>query len=399
MLELELSLIGDPNPALAPLLEAFQAQHHIRVKLRNMTWENAWPELLTFALHDTGPDISHIGSTWAGSLVAMNALRPFTPAEVKAWGGAEVFLDACWQSGMLRDQAQVWALPWTSFTFILCYRRDLLQKAGVDEASAFSSAEALARTLARLQAAGVEIPFVVPSGHLLVDTLHYTASWVWDAGGDLMSADGRQPLFTQPAALAGFEAYFNLFRWLAPAARHLEETQAQDLFAGGQAAVAVIAADAPYAWNESNAAPEVLANLGAAPMPGVPWVGGDNLVIWRHLRASPERERAAVALVNFLAKQSAQQAIAHGPLLLAPTRRDALATLPNPDSLLTQAVTRSLQTGRAYHPVAQWSKLENQLGAALSTVGKDVLAGNEPAAALRQHLDPLARRLEITLGG
>lgn len=407
---IEFSIIGEPSASLQRLLRAFEAQHNLEVRLRLMDWEKAWPELLTFALYGHGPDISHIGSTWAGSLTAMNSLRPFTPREVAALGGAEAFLPQAWQSGLMPGQPEVWSLPWTSFTFLLCYRRDLLQKAGIDEMTAFVTAEALDSTLTQLQAAGVErdfraqaaqpscIPWVVPVDPSFVDILHHQASWVWGAGGDYVSADGRKVLLLQPNTLSGLRSYLNLLRFLRPAYSHLDEIAAQQLFARGQAAVTILGSGTVYEFIESRtAAPQVLDNLGVVPVPGVPWVGGDNLVVWKHTQGYPERERAAVALAGFLASQDAQRQHAQNGTVMLPTRPDSFSALPYMQNPLTQAVIRSLQTGRSYRAVAIWGRLESQLSSTLGRIGEAILSGVETDAALQQHLEPLARRLEITL--
>ncbi|MEW5871514.1 MAG: extracellular solute-binding protein [Chloroflexota bacterium] len=401
---IEFSLIGEPTTSLLRLLKNFEAQHKVQVRLKLMEWEKAWPELLTFALYGHGPDISHIGSTWAGSLIAMNSLRPFAPREIAALGGAEAFLPQTWQSGVLQGQPEVWSLPWTSFTFLLCYRRDILQKAGIDEITAFATAEALDKTLAQLQAAGVEqdflscIPWVVPVDPAFVDILHHQASWVWGAGGDYISADGRQVMLCQPNTWRGLCSYLSLLRFMRPSFSHLDEAAALQLFARGRAAVTILGSGAVYEFVESRSAvPEVLDNLGVMPVPGVPWIGGDNLVIWKHTQGYPERERAAVALASFLASQASQREYAQDGVVMLPTRPDSFSALPFWESSLTQAVIRSLQTGRAYRAVAIWGRLESQLSSTLGQISEAILAGAETDAALQQYLEPLARRLEITL--
>ena len=60
----------------------------------------------------------------------------------------------------------------------------------------------------------------------------------------------------------------------------------------------------------SGTAPSIRVNLGTAVVSQVPWVGGSNLVIWRHAQGYPERERAAFALINFLAGKETQMSFA-----------------------------------------------------------------------------------------
>src|SRR3989304_9002660 len=81
----------DSIDALQSILTQFEAEKHIHVNLQPMSWEAGWAELVKFALHGNGPDVSEIGSTWVGSLAALNALRPFNVREIATVGGRYAF--------------------------------------------------------------------------------------------------------------------------------------------------------------------------------------------------------------------------------------------------------------------------------------------------------------------
>jgi multiple sugar transport system substrate-binding protein len=398
MLEIEFSVIGEPSLTLQQLLAAFESANGVKIRVRQMDWGHAWADLVTCALFDTGPDVSHIGSTWTSSLSAMNALRPFSEAEIQRSGGMTAFLPQAWQSGDLPGQAGIWSMPWTSYTFLLCYRRDLLERHGIDERTAFSSAGALAQSLQRLQAAGVRTPWVLPLEVGFVDILHHVASWVWGAGGDFLSEDAHKTLLLQPESLAGMRAYLDLFNSMRHLPSPLEQQAAQALFEQGEAAATILGAGEVYEiLNTASAAPQVLQNLGVAPVPGVPWIGGDNLVIWKHTRGSVERERAAVQLVSYLTSPAIQAAYAQGQDVQLPTRLDMISTIPASATMLTQAVIQSLQTGRAYSPARLWGRFESQVSSGLCMTALAVHAGEQPEKAIQRYLAPLARKLEITL--
>src|SRR3989304_5954201 len=57
------------------------------VEIVGHPWEVAWQELVKIALYKTGGDVSGIGTTWIGSFVDMNALRPFPHWEIASLGG------------------------------------------------------------------------------------------------------------------------------------------------------------------------------------------------------------------------------------------------------------------------------------------------------------------------
>src|SRR5512141_2227383 len=104
MVEIEISTIPDAEidlTVMRSLLEEFSSQSGVKVKLDTMTWGTAWTDFITIASHGKGPDISHIGGTWVGSLAIMNALRPFSPRDIEEMGGARAFLNPTWQSSLL----------------------------------------------------------------------------------------------------------------------------------------------------------------------------------------------------------------------------------------------------------------------------------------------------------
>src|SRR4030042_4455959 len=153
---------------LQPLLDQFEAEQRVHVRLRVLNWDTAWADLLKVALYQYGPDVSEIGSTWLSSFVAMDALHPFGSSGPSAAGAPSAFLASSWQSGVmaqrLGEPALPWAIPWWADPRIIYFRRDILAQAGVDPAqAAFDSPDHLAHTLGQLQAAGVPIPWVVPT--------------------------------------------------------------------------------------------------------------------------------------------------------------------------------------------------------------------------------------------
>ncbi len=330
----------------------------------------------------------------------MNALRPFTPQEIDAMGGIKVFFAPTWQNVTSPERRlEVWGIPFTAFTYIVLYRRDLLQRAGIAEPTAFKSAEAMIETLKRLQAAGIKSPVVLPSGSPYRARVHIAASWIWRAGGDFMSQDGQCVLFDQPKARVGLKAFFELYRYLPPADRNLTHAECLRRFAVGEAAVTMAGSSSPLEvknWKVKN----VLDNLGVAVMPGVPWVGGSAIVIWREAQMSPDRERAALALTSFLASAPTQARHAAASNTV-PARADALSQLTLDPASLQQILEWALHTGRAYRPTPVSVRMVNDLSRAFDAVTADVLADAtlDIEQALSRHVTPLAQRYSLMLSG
>ena len=398
MIELFFSHIGEPSPTLRRIVADFEAQSGVKVTFKIVDWDNAWHELLTWAIYEEDIDVSHIGSTWASSLMALNALRAFKQDEINVTGGQFAFLAQAWQSGKAPVSVHTWSLPWTTYTFLIAYRRDMLAQAGIDEPSAFNTAELLGATLQKLTDAGIQYPWVVPVGEHHLDSLHYIASWVWGAAGDFVTPDNLHVGFTQPDPFRAMQRYFALMRYMKPVPIPFDEDAALKAFRDGQAAVTIMGAGIAYEMMLNPETPaELRENIGFASMPGVPWVGGDNLVIWKHVSLEPEREKAAVALVHYLLSHDCQVANARAEDVGIPARLDAFDALPLPDTQLTRAVIRSLRTGRAYRSLTPWSKIEHRFGLTLGKIGAEILNGADIDEATRTHLKYFAQWLEITL--
>ena len=246
--------------ALKKLMDEFKARFGTTVKLRQMGWDNAWTELLSYSLYGKETDVSHIGSTWCSSLVEMNALRPFKPPEVAQLGGSEAFLKPAWQSALVEGDTRVWSIPWTGYTNVFAFRRDLFAKAGLEENICLESIPNILQTIQSLKSIGIAYPLLLPTtGN--VDLLHAAASWVWEAGGEFIDLTNRKILFTQPAALAGLRSYFELFRGLPATADHFSATQCANLFANGQAGISLVNTKSLLGILRSGTNPEIMQNF------------------------------------------------------------------------------------------------------------------------------------------
>lgn len=388
--EIEFSIMTSSATDIEPLLEQFQAEQHIRVRLRLFSWDAAWNSLIKIALYGDGPDISEIGSTWLGDLVAMNALYAFSDADIAALGKPGTFLPSAWQGAKLTGNSQVWAIPWVTGARLLFFRRDLFEQAGIEERSAFQNAAHFDEILRRLQDARVAIPLTLPTG-LTHTTLHNVASWVWGAGGDFVSRDGKRTLFSQPEARAGIHAYLNLGRFLASSVQHLNGLEPDAQFLRH----ADTALTMSGLWLYAQAGSEVRKQIGVSLPPGPSFVGGSHLVVWKHT----PKIKAALKLIEFLTQPAAQ--IAHSVSVgLLPARFDALTAPPFSDDPVWQVASQGLKTGRSFPVTRSWGLMEDRLTTELAALWAETLAhpNLNLDAAIEKRLTPLAKRLDLVLG-
>ena len=376
------------------LLTQFEQDTHIEVRLRVLEWRGAWAELVRVALYNDGPHISEIGSTWLSEFVSMNALRPLAGGEVNRLGGAQQFLTPAWQSvtptGAANTASLTWAVPWLADMRLIHYRQDVLEQAGIDVRTAFQTPQTLLDTCARLQAAGVPNPVVVPSRQTRM-TLHNLAGWVWGNGGDFTSPDGKQVLFVTAQAKAAMYAYFDLARYMSPEMRQRDEYQSDAAFWRGEAAMTI---SGPWLHRSPDASPEIAANMRQALPPGTPYIGGSHLVIWKHTR----QMEPALALIRYLNSAEAQPRLVQTSGLF-PTRLEVLTREPFHSDPFYQMAAEGLKAGRAFPAFALWGLVENKLAEAFTAIWSDILSAPDADihAIVDSHLQDTAQRLSSTL--
>ncbi|MFO7586428.1 MAG: extracellular solute-binding protein [Anaerolineales bacterium] len=360
--EIELSVMDGANPGgvLADRLRSFEEAHDIKVNLTILAWETSWTDIVKYALYGRGPDVSEIGSTWLASLVGMNALRPFCGSDIVPLE-SQAFLPQLWESGLYGGE--LYGVPWFADTRLLYYRRDILQKSGINPAQAFSSAHELEKTIQKLKDDGVDTPWIVPTDRTL-NNLHILAAWVWGAGGDFLSPDGKEILIDRPESLKGFCNYFRLRHFISARSMLLGDDSANRRFRHGKAAMLV---SGPWVrLTEAESHKIVLENYGAAPLPGVPFVGSSHIVVWKH----SQHGDLACKLVEFLTSEEFQRKFYHVPSLFP--SRTSLLDEGLRDDPVWHASVESIRRGRTFPVASLWGLLEDRLSIEIGKIWSDI---------------------------
>lgn len=395
---LELSVILDDIESGQKARQALEGLIH-NCQITTMYWDTEWRELSKIATYNVGPNVSQVAAPSVISLVAMDALSEFTPKEVALLGGASAFLPASWQSVFSTNQRQIFSLPWLADVRAIYYWRDLVEEAGVDEASAFASPEQFEHTLDRLRVSGVAHPWLLLT-HFPFAALQCLASWIWGAGDEFVNANGRSLRLTEPKFRAGLHTYFDLHRYLPPGIQHMTPStgglaKAVSMFANRQVAVTI----GSPTWLRATAealreTPEALTRLGIASPPGPAYVGGSNLVLWKHNR----QRAAALQLIQALTSPTVQASYCH-QIGLLPTRLEALTNPPYSTDPHFQKLAQAAQNGRAYPHLPRWGLIEEKLSEVLTDIWADLLThpNSDLDGVIAQRIEPLAARLNLLL--
>jgi multiple sugar transport system substrate-binding protein len=377
MIQLGLSIMAKNPPEtmgeLQKLLSLFEAKTRIHVNVTIFPWSTAWTAISRYATYGSGPDVSEVGTSWMGDLIEKNVLANFNSSDIARLGGEMNFYPQVWQTCSVVGDETVWAVPWITETRSIFYRRDYFDKIDIDPATAFISAAALDQTLARLQASGINQPWAVTSRRAM-NTLHYMCSWVWGAGGDYFMPDGKTLAIHSPEAIDGMVAYYGLKQYLGPFASRMSDLLATTTFWGGQSAVTI---DGQWALSvqRRTSSPDVIKNVEVAQVPGVPYVGGSNLVIWKNCK----EPNAALELVNFLNSPEVvltfQKYAGH-----LPGRKDIFRSfISQQTDPIYKVFEEALQNGRSFPIVPHWGRFENKMVEILGLIWEDWLnisAGN-----------------------
>ncbi len=384
----------DMATIIQPVLTEFKEQHRAHVSLHVYDWTVAWSEFMKIAQSQQGPFISQTGNSWMGRLIAQNNLRPFQPEEIMQLNGRHSFLAGSWESCLDFDHKDIVAIPWILDTYLVYYHRDMLEKADIDESTAFSTLENFDATLQKLQENGLKHPFLIPANPTSFGNIHTIASWVWGQGGDFTNPEGTSVTISQPETREGMKKYFDLYRFMPPEAKDMSDVESWDLFLDRKIAVTVRTQELLFRVKNNEFPATFTDNLRTTVVPGVPLLGGSHLVIWKHLRR--DAEETAIDLVKFLTSAEIELTLLDDVGYIPASVR-ALARIPA-NSIYAAAV-ESVRKARPFRHIRTWGLIEEKLAVGLSSIWQVLLSTPNPDVTkiIADQLDPIEASLNKIL--
>jgi multiple sugar transport system substrate-binding protein len=393
MLEIELSLLGTASrhSNVESLVKAFEERSSSHVKVSNKNWDSAWSDMMRIGRRGTAPAVSEVGTSWVPDLARMDALEDVPAALMEKLGSEKDYVSQSWKSCFLFGQPKMWAVPWVSGSRVLYYRQDLLAKAGIDPATAFASPQAMLDAVMRLREVGVARPWITSNVSSL-NTLHLISTWIWAAGGDFLSEDGKRLLFAEPEVINVMADFFRMGRYMGPSQEYTYDN-AIDLFWQGQAAITM---DGTWTYDAQKATAdlEVLDHLGVSLAPGPAFVGGSNLAV---LENAADLE-PAWDLLQFLSEPDSVLTI-FKLTGLAPAKLSLLNSREVLQRAFGPVLNQAMETGKSLpnHPFS--GMIEDNLHYAFGLVWSELLKNpsKDPREILVRYLVPLKERLEVAM--
>jgi multiple sugar transport system substrate-binding protein len=391
------TLDSTSNDLLRAKLADFSQKNHEKVLLQQFEWEAYWHELMNVSVHQQGADVAEIGSTWVEPLMAMNVLAPFSREEINLIGGEQSFFPVSWQSVRHASEPDVcWGIPARMDVRMIFYWQDIFDAAEIDPQQAFASSEAMNGAFSKLRHSTPH-PWGVITSRFSPNLVYNIAPWVWAAGGDFISNDGKKLLINTSKSRRGIRNHYDLINFMPPECRNSSHEIVSELFATRKIA-AMIGGPWLFAYLRSVLTPTMSDLVRVVPPPGPPFVGGSVYVRWKHTRKADLTWKLIKALsekdFNFAFSTSSSWLPCHTGAWSDEFLRQ---NKNNPEYL------KSIQNGRCVPPVRLWGMIEDRLTQAFGGMWEDLYAVSEDARSasvdkiMTKHLEPLAARLETIL--
>jgi multiple sugar transport system substrate-binding protein len=392
------------------LLRPYLAKNpSLRVNVTVLQWESAWTKITAAAASGQGPDLLELGTTWVAAISSMGALEQISDAQQASVGGAKAFFPAVWSSTHRYDEQKIYAIPWYAEARAAFYRTDVFKAAGINPRDAFANWGSFKQAMQKINGQvinGKKIAALGYPGKNDLSVVHNLAPWIWNAGGDLLSADKKKSTINSPEALQAINYYTSFaVEGLVPMAS-LEKDSAQidTGFFNGQYAVIFtgpwILKPLSTPKSKGGQLESVTANnFSVAPYPAglkgqQTFFAGSDLAIMK----SSKNKEESWKLLSYLVSREAQVNYTKMSWML-PTRIDAAYDPSLMANLHYAEFVGQIKNGRHYPSISAWGPLESVY---LKNIGSmfDIVAGVKGKysnLAIKQALDATAKEANEVL--
>jgi multiple sugar transport system substrate-binding protein len=277
--------------------KTFETEYpNITVEFEPVPSGRAREKMLTEIAGGNAPDTAFVDAGFVQELASRGALVSLdgyiAGSEVVA---TEDYVEGFRNTGLLAGS--MYGLPFDGETTGLFYRTDLFEQAGIESPPAtweeFEQAAAALTDPSKKQY-GVAM--------FSTEAAYYWYPWLWQAGGDLLSADGQDVAFDSPEGVEAAEFYVQLAQKYAPPDYLSSDSwNGRVTFASGKAAMYI--AGNWFAGNTISEFPDIEGKWATAPLPEgdagcATTLAGDSLI----MLGDTEQQDASWLWVEFLSR-------------------------------------------------------------------------------------------------
>jgi multiple sugar transport system substrate-binding protein len=265
-----------------PDMKKFAADFHklhpnITIKFQNVNADSASQKLTTQVAGGNPPDVAYVDASSTSDFASRDALVNLDnyisrSKIVKPGDYVPAFSD------FVKYKKSMYGLPFDGESTGLFYRKDRFAAAGITHPPttwAEFQADAKKLTDPSKKQYGYEV--------FAPEAAYYWYPWLYQAGGDLLSADGKKVLFTSPAAEKAAKYYVGLAKYSPPDYLNSNSYDGRVAFAQGQTAMYM--AGSWLAGTLSSEFPKIDGKWTTAPLPNgqagcKTTIAGDSLVMF-----------------------------------------------------------------------------------------------------------------------
>jgi multiple sugar transport system substrate-binding protein len=280
------------------LAAKFHTEHpNITVKLQNVPAEEAPQKLTAQIAGGNPPDVAWMDAVNVNDFASRGALVNLEDYMARSDVVKEDdYVDAFKVSTVY--QGHMYALPFDGESTGLFYRKDLFKAAGIDKPpTTWDEFLADAQKLTDPAKKQYGTILFAPSP----ESAYYWYPWLWQAGGELLSKDGKEVLFDSDAAKQSADFYVGLSKYSPKDYLNSNSYDGRVAFARGT--VAMYVAGAWFAGTLHGEYPKLDTKWAAAPLPEgsagcATTIAGDSLALLQ----GAKNHDAAWMWIEFLSK-------------------------------------------------------------------------------------------------
>src|SRR4029453_7068142 len=156
-----------PQADMEKTVAPFEQQTGVKVNVEVVGWDVQLDRIKNAAVSGQGPDVTQAGTTQVPFFAALGGFENLND-RIGQIGGKDAYAPGVWQTTQLQGQDGTFAVPWFTEARAIYYRKDVLEKAGIDPATAFTDVAAFQQTLETIKEQGAEVggkpisPFGMP---------------------------------------------------------------------------------------------------------------------------------------------------------------------------------------------------------------------------------------------
>ncbi|GGM41648.1 sugar ABC transporter substrate-binding protein [Microbacterium saperdae] len=264
--ELTVWIMKGTNPDSSAFYDAvstaFEEKTGATVNIEEVQWADAHDRFVTSIAGGTTPDIAETGTTWTAEFADAGALLDLDEYVDGEKGLRDDLVEGLAVAGTYEEK--LYGMPWYAGVRSLVYRTDVFEELGLEAPKNWDDIVAAGEAI---KAAHPDmLPFPVPG-----DAEFQVYPWVWGAGGEIATLDGKTWTSELDSAesQAGIEFYTDLATkhgFSSAGATTWKETDLRDAFTQGNVAMMLSGSWTPKALIEAN--PDLDGKIGAAVIPG-----------------------------------------------------------------------------------------------------------------------------------